>query len=666
MAAPAPEGLRRCVALQVERARELLAHGDALCARLHGLARPVVAGYAAGGWATAAALERADFDPNSRPVRPRRIATLRHALRVGVAARRARVSARAARSRWSAAGSRARRGARVRGRGRARDAVRGARVSRRRDLVDREARPARRQRPARVHALLHGLSRSARAARRRGPRLAAAAARGARRRAGPAARVDPPPPAARARASRAEPARVSRTCRSPRGCARRRSRARFAALDPDDARLDERSLGSWLAERGVRDAASLAFWDLLIRPTLNVPAADASLALAARVLRTGFLDRADAADIGSPRCRSPSCTTSPRGARCERRAPRVALRAAVRGVERSATRRACIAARWAANRCAPMPSILAAPPDSRGAARARRAGLDAAALAPARRVADREPARLVRPPRHRPAVRRGLGHAAPVDLRPHARRGRASAASCSRSRSRRRDEWLGQEPRRAARGVRARVPRAVPGRARGAGARLLRAQRARGDVPAGGRARGALRPAGATRHPAVYVAGAWTDTGWPATMEGAVRSGTAAARGGAARARSRAARGGGMRREQEGVWGSAGRERRRRRARARGARPRGRAPARAPGRRRLLEGRARDERDDGRRGPADARVPRHPHARGDRARGELDPLAAARRRQLGQLLRRARRPLDHDRGLRGAAARRAIRPRPST
>ena len=29
--------------------------------------------------------------------------------------------------------------------------------------------------------------------------------------------------------------------------------------------------------------------------------------------------------------------------------------------------------------------------------------------------------------------------------------------------------------------------------------------------------------------PAVYVAGAWTDTGWPATMESAVRSGTAAA-----------------------------------------------------------------------------------------------------------------------------------------
>jgi squalene synthase HpnC len=80
-AVPAPESLRRCIALQVERARALLVRGDALCARLRGLARPVVAGYAAGGWATAAALERAGFDPNSRSVRPRPIATLRHALR---------------------------------------------------------------------------------------------------------------------------------------------------------------------------------------------------------------------------------------------------------------------------------------------------------------------------------------------------------------------------------------------------------------------------------------------------------------------------------------------------------------------------------------------------------------------------------------------------------
>ena len=87
VAAPAPESLRRCVALQVERSRALLAHGDALCSRLRGFARPVVAGYAAGGWATADALERAAFDPNQRAVRPRRSAMLRHALRLMVGGR---------------------------------------------------------------------------------------------------------------------------------------------------------------------------------------------------------------------------------------------------------------------------------------------------------------------------------------------------------------------------------------------------------------------------------------------------------------------------------------------------------------------------------------------------------------------------------------------------
>jgi uncharacterized protein with NAD-binding domain and iron-sulfur cluster len=40
----------------------------------------------------------------------------------------------------------------------------------------------------------------------------------------------------------------------------------------------------------------------------------------------------------------------------------------------------------------------------------------------------------------------------------------------------------------------------------------------------------ALRPGVATRLPGLVLAGAWTDTGWPATMEGAVRSGHAAAR----------------------------------------------------------------------------------------------------------------------------------------
>ena len=40
----------------------------------------------------------------------------------------------------------------------------------------------------------------------------------------------------------------------------------------------------------------------------------------------------------------------------------------------------------------------------------------------------------------------------------------------------------------------------------------------------------ARRPGAETGRPNVARAGAWTATGWPATMEGAIRSGRAAAR----------------------------------------------------------------------------------------------------------------------------------------
>jgi uncharacterized protein with NAD-binding domain and iron-sulfur cluster len=39
-----------------------------------------------------------------------------------------------------------------------------------------------------------------------------------------------------------------------------------------------------------------------------------------------------------------------------------------------------------------------------------------------------------------------------------------------------------------------------------------------------------LRPGPETGFERLFLAGAWTDTGWPATMEGAVRSGVRAAR----------------------------------------------------------------------------------------------------------------------------------------
>lgn len=63
-------------------------------------------------------------------------------------------------------------------------------------------------------------------------------------------------------------------------------------------------------------------------------------------------------------------------------------------------------------------------------------------------------------------------------------------------------------------------------RVRGEG--LLRDQGAHRHVRPRPRRR-RLRPGARTKAPGLYLAGAWTATGWPATMESAVRSGVGAA-----------------------------------------------------------------------------------------------------------------------------------------
>jgi squalene synthase HpnC len=65
-------GVRAVVAYEVARAESLLASGVALVGSLRGAGRLAVAGYVAGGFATAAALRSADFDVLAVAVTPRR------------------------------------------------------------------------------------------------------------------------------------------------------------------------------------------------------------------------------------------------------------------------------------------------------------------------------------------------------------------------------------------------------------------------------------------------------------------------------------------------------------------------------------------------------------------------------------------------------------------
>jgi squalene-associated FAD-dependent desaturase len=69
-------------------------------------------------------------------------------------------------------------------------------------------------------------------------------------------------------------------------------------LDPADPVADTQRFGDWLAARGQSERARRALWDLFSVSALNIAGDDASLALAATVVKTGLLGKNNAADIG--------------------------------------------------------------------------------------------------------------------------------------------------------------------------------------------------------------------------------------------------------------------------------------------------------------------------------------------------------------------------------
>lgn len=69
-------------------------------------------------------------------------------------------------------------------------------------------------------------------------------------------------------------------------------------LDLEDATLDQQTFGAWLHDQRQSEAAIEALWSLIVRPTVNLPAARASLWLAAMVFQVGLLGDAAAGDVG--------------------------------------------------------------------------------------------------------------------------------------------------------------------------------------------------------------------------------------------------------------------------------------------------------------------------------------------------------------------------------
>jgi squalene-associated FAD-dependent desaturase len=306
------------------------------------------------------------------------------------------------------------------------------------------------------------------------------------------------------------------------------SRAALAlsSLDPEDAALDARTFGDWLAERGQSPGAVEGLWNLIALPTLNVDAREASLAMAAFVFQTGLLNDSAAGDVGYARLPLSAIHGEP-SAR--------ALRSA--GVD--------VRTGWRAERVEALPSgelgvigadeslesdaIVVALPHARAGAvlpdgaLEDPAGLERLGSSPIvnlhvvydRRVTDFDFAAAVRSPvqwlfdRTRESGLADGQHLA-ISLS-------GADREAQMSRDELRDRFLPALGELLPRARDARVERFEVVREHNATFR---------SVPGTRR----LRPAQHTPIPGLAIAGAWTATGWPATMEGAVRSGLAAAR----------------------------------------------------------------------------------------------------------------------------------------
>jgi squalene-associated FAD-dependent desaturase len=300
----------------------------------------------------------------------------------------------------------------------------------------------------------------------------------------------------------------------------------LAKVDPASVRADRQSFGDWLRQRHQSPAAIEGLWELISRPTLNLRADETSLAGAAFVFRTGLLETVEAGDIGYAR---------------------VPLQRIHGDAALEALRRAGVEVRlgFRAERLEPVAvgglhilgqgerlwnsAIVLAVPHDR-----------AAGLLPAGAL--RDPGALERLGSspivnlHLVLDRPVLGHefaaavSSPVQFvfdRTSScglERGQCLAVSLSAA-----DAEIDTGGPELEAALRAALTELLPA-ARSATVERFVVTRERFATFRAAPGTWGSRPGPKTGIEGLALAGAWTDTGWPATMEGAVRSGRAAAR----------------------------------------------------------------------------------------------------------------------------------------
>ena len=308
-------------------------------------------------------------------------------------------------------------------------------------------------------------------------------------------------------------------------------------LDPAHPDLDGKRLGDWLAAHGQSERARRVLWDLFTVSSLNVPGDDANLALAATVVRTALLSSRDAADIGVPGVPLGELHGQAAADLLGRLGARVRLGAKAGAVEALPSGgflvrlagRGEAAGNGAGEVIRADGVVLAVPPDA--AARLMPAGesrtragrlaeLGSSPIVNVHVIYDRRVTRLPFAAAVDSPVQWVFDQTGPSGLRT----GQYLAVSLSAA-----DRYVDVPAARLRDGFLRALEELFPAAAQAqvADCFVTRERRATfRQEPGCGR----LRPGAATSVPGLALAGAWTDTGWPDTMEGAVRSGLNAAR----------------------------------------------------------------------------------------------------------------------------------------
>ncbi|HWD09966.1 MAG TPA: hydroxysqualene dehydroxylase HpnE [Actinomycetota bacterium] len=299
---------------------------------------------------------------------------------------------------------------------------------------------------------------------------------------------------------------------------------RLKGLDLADETLDLRTFGEWLTEQRQSANAVDALWNLIALPTLNLPASQASLALAAKVFQTGLLTTAGAADIGHAIVPLSRLHAEPAALALAEAAAEVLTGTPAVAIEEGPP----LAVRTAEQRFTADAVILAVPHE------------EAAGLLPEKAFPER---RQLTRLGHSPIINVHVGYDRPVMAYPFAAgfgtpvqwvfdrtassgygRGQLLAVSVSAA-----DGFVGEPVEELRNLFLPALERLFP-RARVAKVQTFLVTRERKATFRQAPTTRALRAKTATAVAGLFLAGAWTDTGWPATMEGAVRSGVSAAR----------------------------------------------------------------------------------------------------------------------------------------